>query len=261
MRDELARRCASNAQYSLRSLALDVNVDASSLSQILRGKRALTATTIERIGRRIGLDEDEIRAFVAAEEFVRATADLTGVEQLAHDVAALVADGCHYAILELVRLDSFQPDSRWIARVLGNDVDEVNVAIQRLLRLGLLEMVASDRWVARSSGSRASVAGFTHAAFERLAREVRALDADPAQRAPRDHSSTTLAVDSRRLPDALALLARARRDLVKLLESSDARDDVYRLEIHFFPLTRLSAAGDPDDGPTRDALSDPRQTS
>jgi hypothetical protein len=50
----------------------------------------------------------------------------------------------HFAILELTRLQDFQPDSRWIARVLGLNPDEVNIALARLMRLGLLEMVSTS---------------------------------------------------------------------------------------------------------------------
>ena len=50
----------------------------------------------------------------------------------------------HFAILELTRLSEFRADSRWIARVLDISVDEVNVALQRLIRLDLLDM-AVDR--------------------------------------------------------------------------------------------------------------------
>ncbi|MBL8176412.1 MAG: hypothetical protein JNK48_17180 [Bryobacterales bacterium] len=46
----------------------------------------------------------------------------------------------NFAILELTRLDDVQSDSRGIARMLGNAVDEANIALSRLCRLGLLRM-------------------------------------------------------------------------------------------------------------------------
>ncbi len=136
-------------------------------------------------------------------------------------------------------------------------IDEVNVALQRLLRLGMLEMIEPARWIARCGDTVAGVEGFTQAALERLAEAARALSVDRARAAPREHSSTTLAIDSRRLPQALALVARLRGELVRLFEQDETRDDVYRLEIHLFPLTRLEAEKDDDDGPTRDAVPDP----
>ena len=50
----------------------------------------------------------------------------------------------HQAILELTQVKGFQIDSRWIARRPGISVDEVNVALQRLLRLGSQIAPAGD---------------------------------------------------------------------------------------------------------------------
>jgi uncharacterized protein (TIGR02147 family) len=200
---------------------------------------------------KLGLAPDVIEALASAEFASERDAELSGVVELARDVAAALSGGPDYAILELVRLPSFRPNSRWIARVLGIEVDEVNVALQRLLRLGLLEMSAPDRWVALCGDTTASVAGFAQAAIERLEAAACSLStaaaASDAARAIREHSSTTLAVDTRRLPEALACIAAFQKELVELLERSDARDDVYRLEVHFFPLTRLQAEKDRPD--------------
>ena len=38
---------------------------------------------------------------------------LRELEKTAHDTASLIADWHHYAILELVHLRDFRPDSRW----------------------------------------------------------------------------------------------------------------------------------------------------
>ena len=63
---------------------------------------------------------------------------------------ALLSDGVHRAILEMTSMEGFIPDTRWIARALDLTFDEVNMALSRLTRLGLLEMAA-----ARGPGSTA----------------------------------------------------------------------------------------------------------
>jgi len=67
LRSELARRLSSNPQYSLRSFALQLGINHSTLSQLLRGKRALTPRMIKTLGARLGLRPEEIEAFVARE--------------------------------------------------------------------------------------------------------------------------------------------------------------------------------------------------
>ena len=81
----------------------------------------------------------------------------------------------HYAILELVRLKEFRPDSRWIARMLGITTDEVNIALNRLIRLGLLEMVDRKRGVDKSGDTAESIDEFACVAVERLSEQVRRL--------------------------------------------------------------------------------------
>ena len=129
LRMELARRCARNPSYSLRAFARHLAVDHSTLSQWLRGRRALSTRTIERLGAQLRVPARRLRVFV----------DRCG------------GDGPEFAILDLAQAEAFRPDSRWIARELGITVDETNVALQRLLRLDLLRMASPGRWVTQES--------------------------------------------------------------------------------------------------------------
>jgi hypothetical protein len=52
---ELGRRCAGNTHYSLRAFAKFLALDHATLSQLLRGKRRLTARTIVKLGTRLSL--------------------------------------------------------------------------------------------------------------------------------------------------------------------------------------------------------------
>lgn len=91
---------------------------------------------------------------------------------------------------------------------------------------------------------------FTQAAIDRLWSQVRELTfasiRDPAR--IHEHSSTTLAVDSKRLPEIAEKIACFRSELLELLERDRARDDVYRREISFFPITRTPPTKENDDG-------------
>ena len=43
-------------------------------------------------------------------------------------------------------MKTFRADCRWIALQIGAEVDEVNMAFSRLLRLGLLEVRSAGTW-------------------------------------------------------------------------------------------------------------------
>ena len=53
----------------------------------------------------------------------------------------------------------------------------------------------------------------------------------------RDFSSTILAIDQRKLPEALKILTRARSEILRVLSENPRRDHVYRLDISLIPLT------------------------
>ncbi len=263
LRDELARRCSRNPQYSLRAFAMDLGVDHASLSQWIRGRRTLTERTIRQIGPLLGLTDAQIASCVSHEALQRPTGphadgDDGAARQIAADTAEVVAHDHHYAILELTRLAAFRPDTRWIARVLDLSPDEINVALQRLLRLGMLEM-RHDRWLDLTGDAAATVEDFTRLALQRFAdriqRSARSSDADRA--AERSvFSSTTLAVNSAHLPAVRGFLSRTRDELLAILRRDASCDDVYQLEIAFFPVTRIHPIKEQPDGTTRGSMAD-----
>jgi uncharacterized protein (TIGR02147 family) len=260
---ELGRRCARNPQYSLRAFAKFLAIDHATLSQLMRGKRALTGRTLIRLGSRLGLERPAIDVYLAQEAiWGRSREDVESVNelrQLATDTASVISEWHHYAILELTRLRDFKPDSRWIAQVLGITPDLVNLALSRLLRLGLLEMVDRHRWVDRSGDTTTSLAEFGQAAVRQLSQQVHQLMLTAFDRAPVDryeHRSTTLAVSTELVPGVLECIARFHRELIERLEQDQAPDDVYRLEISFFPVTTLQRDEENARGTTRDAVAD-----
>jgi transcriptional regulator with XRE-family HTH domain len=120
---ELALRRRRNPSYSLRAFARDLRTDHATLSQILRGRRMLSARMTIALGRRLG--------------FGTSTLVDAGVRQNA------------VAIVRLVRSGDFQPNSRWIAIRTGIPIDAVNVALTQLLRDGCLVMRSVGCWAIR----------------------------------------------------------------------------------------------------------------
>jgi hypothetical protein len=117
---EFAQRRQRNPRYSLRAFARDLVTDHATLSQILRGRRRLSARRVALFGHRLGLS--------------RSTVVDASIEQHAE------------AILRLVRSGKYQPNSRWIATRTGIPVDGVNAALDRLIRHRQLAMESKKRW-------------------------------------------------------------------------------------------------------------------
>ena len=119
---EYRRRRERNPHYSLRAFARDIGSDHASLSQILRNRRSLSPRMIRRLGSRLRLDPA-----IIAEAAGQQSAD---------------------AVLRLVCSPGFRAECRWIAVRTGLSVDNVNVAIHRLLLAGELVMESSTCWIA-----------------------------------------------------------------------------------------------------------------
>src|SRR5438128_469135 len=99
---EFARRRKANPRYSVRAFACDLEIDHSSLSQLLRGRRPMTSGGVRRLATKLDL-------------------------------------GGHLrSLLNLTDRPDFEPNIDWCACQLGLTRDEVAIALQRLLRAQLL---------------------------------------------------------------------------------------------------------------------------
>lgn len=234
---ELAARCERNSRYSLRAFANFLAVDHATLSQLLRGKRNMTAPAIRRLGQRIGLTADQIEQYLAS---VRAPEPGgTEVRALAEDAAQVLGQWHAFAILELMRLREFRPDVRWIARMLGVDGGEVQVALQHLLRLGFLRMESATCWRDLTGGALHREEDFTLLALERLAARSRELQLASARNAPqasRAHGAATIALGEKDVPRLMALVERFLAD-VQACAVSEGGDLLYHVDVHCLPLS------------------------
>ncbi|HEV3197311.1 MAG TPA: hypothetical protein VGZ73_05375 [Bryobacteraceae bacterium] len=145
---EFAARRAKNPRHSLRAFAAFLGTDHSTLAQILRGSRRAPATQIRTWAGKLGLTQEEAAVYIAAEH-VPDDATAHRQHQLRHwtaEALGIVTERAHWEIVRLSRTDSFQADCRWIAQQASLSVDQVNVALSRLLRLRLLEIGPTGKW-------------------------------------------------------------------------------------------------------------------
>ncbi|HEY6393604.1 MAG TPA: helix-turn-helix transcriptional regulator [Bryobacteraceae bacterium] len=145
---EFETRRRKNPRYSLRALAAFLETDHSTLSQILRGSRRVPVRRIRGWARKLGIDQEETIVYIAAEHEpdTRTAQRQHQLRQWTAEALAIANQRAHWEILRLCRAPEFRADSRWIARQIGVDIDQVNLAFSRLLRLRLLEVSASGQW-------------------------------------------------------------------------------------------------------------------
>ena len=133
LQKEFDTRRTRNPKYSLRAFSQFLNVDHASLSQILRRQRAVPAGAAEAWGTMLGWAAGEVRAYASTEAW-------------AAQALEIVDDPRHWALVRLARDRDFVGNCTWIADRLGVSVDDANVVITRLLRVGMIRMDGNRPW-------------------------------------------------------------------------------------------------------------------
>ncbi|MNK51262.1 hypothetical protein D3C87_701600 [compost metagenome] len=232
---QFTERCKRNARYSLRAFAKALDIDASSLSQILGGKRPLSKKSMQAICQKLSAAPQDLHHMgllkleIADESFL----------QVNLDTFSVISDWYHYAILELTYVSGFKADAKWIAKKLSITVEEAKSAVDRLKRLELLleengSLVKSSKFLTNQSAVN------TSAAHRELQKQVieKALvaieDCDPEDK---DITSMTMAIDKKNIAKARELTRKFRRDLCALLEEGE-QTEVYNLGIQLYPVTK-----------------------
>ena len=163
LEQEFTARREKNPRYSLRAFAAFLETDHSSVAQMLSGKRRIPVRQIRLWAKKLGMSGEEASAYMAAEH-VPDGDTAQRLERLRHwtaEALAIVTERAHWEIVRLSRTPEFRSDSRWVAQEAGLSVDQVNLALSRLLRLRLLAAEPSGKW-----------SGLTDAATEHQFRKI-----------------------------------------------------------------------------------------
>lgn len=140
---------------------------------MLRGQRPVPGSLIGSFGAKLGLSAEEIAAYRAASQAQDAQTAVRQ-QQIRHwttEALSLIQDDAHQRFLGLCHAPDFQPDVRWMAQRLGTGTDQAVLILNRLLRLGLLEMAPAGQWRDTRRLAEASAREFRRAALG-LVREL-----------------------------------------------------------------------------------------
>lgn len=242
LREELIRRCEKNNGYSLRAFARHLGINHATLSSIMAGKRALTRSTIIKLGNSLKLTQEQLTNFLNFYGSHDNQVALTEHQNLALDVFTAISDWYHDAILELIHIKNFKPDIRWISKSLGITTTEVRSAVERLVRLELLE-ISDNTWKDLSRNNTTNITNnLSSDALKKLQAKILELSMRTLTELPRthrDHTSLTVAMQTRDLDEVKERIKRFRFELVKFIERKQAKPDaVYQFAFSVFPLTK-----------------------
>lgn len=239
LQSEFERRKNRQSGYSLRAFSRILRISPAQLSQLLSGKRPLTAKTAALIADRLNLSPAEKNGFINSTLERHATSPVTSPEELSEENFQLIASWYHFAILSLADLASFRADPFWISGQLGIEVSEAAAALKRLQLLKLIE-IKGGRLIKLGLGLRTSSdipsAAIRRNHQENLAKAQQRLEDTSVEF--REYSSITTAISTKNIPQAKRLITQFKRELATLLEKG-RKEAVYTLAIQLFPVSKL----------------------
>jgi uncharacterized protein (TIGR02147 family) len=249
---QFTERCKRNARYSLRAFAKSLELDPSSLSQILSGTRTISKNKMLNICEKVSTTPSDFSNFGIFKnqdglfEFCSNNKTLSDSNansniyytQLNLDYFAIISDWYHYAIVELICTTGFNSDPKWIARKLAITVEETKAAIQRLKRVGLIQDtngVLNRTKIHFTNLSNVNTSS-AHRELQKQIIQKALLAVDECSSEEKDITSMTMAIDETNFDQARIMIQNFRRKLCSLLEKGN-QNRVYNLAIQLYPIS------------------------
>lgn len=238
---EFDLRRQTNPSYSVRAFARLLELSPATVSQLLSGKRPLSAKAALKIATRLNFSKQE------QDKLLRATLPGSAQQtqltperyQLDNDRFKLISDWYHYAILGLAGFRRNKACAIWIANKLGISLLEADEALRRLVRLQMIKITGSSfrQCVAPLSTTEdipSSAIRKFHA--QTIANASRSLQQDGVSE--RDFSAIMINLNSKDLSKIKELLRNTRRSIAEATKTKNC-DRVYTLAIQLFPVSKI----------------------
>jgi len=236
LKEEWRVRQKKNPSYSQRAFARSLNLDPSDLNKMMKGTRLPGRKVAGAIGQKLGWPaaETEICLRYHAES-------VPDRNPLSEELFEALSSWKYFAILTLTATKGFESNANYVAKRLGLPLAEVEVAVLRLKRLGLLVVEADGSWRDVSAGATTSLGDPLMTTSSRrtlqksyVEQSLKAVDHVAIDR--RNHTTVLMKADPKRLAMARDMITVFRRDLANFLSQGEGTE-VYCLNLGLFPLT------------------------
>ncbi|MFZ4714791.1 MAG: DUF4423 domain-containing protein [Bacteriovoracaceae bacterium] len=243
--EEIKKR---NPSYSLRALAVKLDINAGGLSSFLNRKKDFSPELIEKLVSQIIENPEERKDILNSYnesliEKIKSKAQTSHYEYvvLQNDELEVIKNPLHYALLSLIETRDFHFDLLWISKKLDIEVTELEQMVNRLIKLKLVELTANNRLlrtVKRIKTSDDQLSNALQTMHEQmLDHSKKSLKSNNV--IERDITSLTLPVNIDNLPKAKELIRKLQDDLMAILEDGE-KTEVYQLLVCLTPVTKKS---------------------
>ncbi len=240
----LEEKTKKNPLFSMRAFARMVDVSPAVLSRVLSGKRKLTFNLAVRIADALVLGPEErelLYSFYLTHNSSEQKDEMRKEKELSIDCFNAMKEWYHYGITQLLFIENFREDHKWMAKMLSISELEVILAIERLLRLEILDRDENGRLYRTSTHLSTTTdiasAGIRHFQKQILEKTIHSLEHDDIHE--RDITSITVAINEDKLKEAKAEIKKFRMRMSEFMGEGE-KTRVYNLGIHLVPLSKSS---------------------
>ncbi len=237
LNQKLIEMRAKNPRLSHRYFAQKLGVSSGALSEILKGKRKVSAKLAEKMAERLHLDPITKATFLGQTADVDVAADGKYL-QLSDDQFHLISQWPHFAILNLVKSDQCQHQISWFAEQLNLPLRIAQDTVDRLLRLGML-VYEKKKYIRVQAPIKTSddvlnlsIQKSNLEDLELIGEHLSSLDVQE-----RDFTSITMLVDPKKMPEFKKWVRRAQDQFCQKFETTEGSFP-FRLTMALYPLKK-----------------------
>lgn len=248
------RKKKSSQGFSLRSLALQLDVSPSFLSRILSGKKSLPFALLIKMEKALDIESEVFLSLKKAHslEVEHNQVPLKGRAELESELETwepaenskfeILRQWFYIAILDLTSTRDFDGKIETIARRLKISTVSTEVAVRELIANGLLQEIdgrlsKSKMRVRLASQKKLDLIRRFHSQMMDKAQDELKTATDEQEFQKRLITGITLTVPTSKIPEAKMRLAEFIHQLANELTAEEG-DEVYHLATQFFPLTK-----------------------
>jgi uncharacterized protein (TIGR02147 family) len=251
---EYLTRKQKNKSYSQRAYSKSLGLDQSLLSKILRGQWTLSQSLRFKIALKLGLNPLDVGSPPKG-QFNKHNNQIEQYKKIEEEVQFL-SDWYSFAILEYLKIPNTSFEAAYIAKIFGIKTFEVQDTFERLIHFKFIEK-SGDHYIIKSPNNIWSDNVETTLARQQLQKRIleKSLAAiEETNFKHRYHCSLTLSVDQSRMHEFKMKIDEIQKELSEYFQpskpyksstthpnhesQSSQLNEVYQLQIGFFPLTK-----------------------
>jgi uncharacterized protein (TIGR02147 family) len=149
----------------------------------------------------------------------------------------LIRDWYHLAILEMTELEQFEMSSAWLSKALRVPVAQIDAAIGRLQRLGLLKCT-SRKWTQTEKDLETPPDFASRAVRDYHHQMIQLVDKrfDEVAIEKRELGSALFSVDRALVPELKKSIRKFQKEIARLANQSQSKNVLYALNIQLMPI-------------------------